>query len=445
MEATEPVGALRRAAAGLRAAPAFDRVRDRVTTTPGRLALIALLVVAAAVSFGAIATAAEHSRAHAAQAARSQTEPLLVQASTLYTALADANATATTTFLTGGLEPPARRALYVSDLRTASDALTSLTSEVGSSADARAAVRTIADQLPVYSGLVESARANNLQGFPVGAAYLRAASTTLTGTILPAADRLYATEARRLSDDFGTGTASVALVVLALAMALALGLLALTQLYLARISRRVLNLPMLIATVVLLGVAIWSVVGLISEQNALSAARRSGSDSVELLSAARVLLSRAQSDESLTLVNRGSDATDPVDFNRVMGVLAPPDGLIGEIGALAPQNGTDAAANQLASDFATYRTQATQITSLLSQGQLQNAINAATSPSSTLLANAVNENVIGQIHDAQARFTDSADAATSAISGLSIAIPILTVLAATLALLGLQQRRGEYR
>jgi hypothetical protein len=72
-----------------------------------------------------IATAAERSRASAASAARSQTEPLLGQAATLYTALSDANATATTTFLEGGLEPPARRARYAADLRLSTDALAS--------------------------------------------------------------------------------------------------------------------------------------------------------------------------------------------------------------------------------------------------------------------------------------------------------------------------------
>ena len=57
-------------------------------------------------------------------------------------------------------------------------------------------------------------------------------------------------------------------------------------------------------------------IGLISEQNSLATAQRQGSDSVEVLSAANVLLSRAQGDLSLTLVNRGTDATDPDDFAR---------------------------------------------------------------------------------------------------------------------------------
>ena len=50
---------------------------------------------------------------------------------------------------------------------------------------------------------------------------------------------------------------------------------------------------------------------------------RRNSDAVETLAATKVLLSRAQSDQSLTLVNRGSDETDPADFKAVTKALAP--------------------------------------------------------------------------------------------------------------------------
>jgi hypothetical protein len=106
-------------------------IGERLTTTPARLILVSILLVAGAVCFGVIATVAERSRAQAAEAVRTQTEPLLGQAATLYTALADANATATTTFLQGGLEPPARRARYLADVHQASDVLAGLTAQVG--------------------------------------------------------------------------------------------------------------------------------------------------------------------------------------------------------------------------------------------------------------------------------------------------------------------------
>jgi len=444
MEGHQPVIPLGRASIGAPAAPARAWARERLTTTPGRLVLVSILVVAGAVCFGVIATAAERSRARAAQAARAQTEPLLAQAVTLYTALSDANASETTTFLTGGLEPQARRAHYLQDLRLASDSLTTLTREVGGSADARTAVATISEQLPLYTGLVEAARADNRQALPVGAAYLRQASALLTTTILPAADQLYTTEATRLGDDYGSGTATVALVVFALAAVAALTLLIGAQLYVARISRRVLNVPMLLATLVLAAVSVWTLVGLIAEQNALARAQRDGSDAVEVLSATRVLLSRAQSDESLTLVNRGSDETDPQDLSRVIGVLAPRGGLIGEVAALSKRTGTSRYADQLASDFDSYRAEVAQSASLENGGQPA-PIGLAVSANSAAIAGRLSANLAQQSEAAETRFTGAAADATGSLSGLSLVIPIATVLAAALALLGIRQRLSEYR
>ena len=443
MEGAQSVATLPRAGSRRRSVPAFKWVRDRVATTPGRLTLIAALVVFGALCCGLVATFAERSRAHAANAAQSQTEPLLAQTVKLYTGLSDANATVSTALLAGGLEPPQKRARYELDLRAASSALTTLTREADTSPVARNALAVISQALPVYTGLVESARANNRQGFPIGAAYLRQASALLTGTMLPATDRLYATEASRLGDDYGTGTASGALVAFLAAIVISLALLLVAQRYVARVSRRTFNLPMVAATVVLLALAIWGTVGLVNEQSALGSARRDGSDPVEVLSATRVLVSRAQSDQSLALVNRGSDASDPLDLAAVMQRLSGTDGLAAEASALARRTGTTAGASRLAGDFAAYRARTAHITSLQTGGHISNAIAAA--PTASAASDQLGTNLSDQIRAAQGRFTRSAADATSSLAGLSVAIPLLIALAAVLALVGLRQRINEYR
>ncbi len=445
MEGLQPVATLPRARTPGRTLSVPGWLREQVTTTPGKLSLISILVVAGAVCFGVLATAAEHDRAQAAQAVRSKTEPLLVQAATVYATLADANATATATFLRGGLEPPARLAHYNHDLKVASGRVAALTHEVGGSAGASTAVTTVTEELPVYSGLVEAARANNRQGFPIGAAYLRQASGLLGTTILPGADHLYAAEANRLGVDYDSGTASGSVVVLAIVFGAAFVLLILAQVYLAHVSKRVINVPMLVATLLLAGVSIWAIVGMVGEQNALARARRDGSDSVEVLSATRVLLSRAQSDESLTLVNRGSDDTDPIDFTRVMRVLEAPGGLLQEANLLAQRTGTGPSARQFTADFAAYRAQTGAITGLEHRGLIGPAIGLGSSASSYALADRLNADLEQQISAAQARFERAASDATSSVSGLTLAIPVVTVLVALLALVGIRQRLREYR
>ncbi|HKO26129.1 MAG TPA: hypothetical protein VJU80_01615, partial [Solirubrobacteraceae bacterium] len=84
-------------------------LRERLMTSPGRLVLASVLVLAGAVCFGVIATGAEQSRERSVRAARTDTEPLLIHAVNLYTGLSDANATVATGLLAGGLEPAAKR------------------------------------------------------------------------------------------------------------------------------------------------------------------------------------------------------------------------------------------------------------------------------------------------------------------------------------------------
>jgi hypothetical protein len=419
-------------------------LRERATTTPGRLVLIAIVVVIGAVGFGVIATLAARSRVQATNAARNQTERLLVQAVALSTALTDANAKATTTFLTGGIESAALRAEYRADLLRASDALAGLSARVAGSPAALARVRTIADELPVYTGLVESARANNLQGFPVGAAYLRHASALLAGTILPAADHLYAIEAGRLENNYSTGSSSASMLTIIGLAAVGLLLLAGTQFYLFRISRRVVNVPILVATLALLGVTVWASVGMVNEQHALTSARR-GSDALEILSATRVLLSRAQSDENLILVNRGSDDTDPRDFAAVIGELSRRGGLLDELTALAPGIGTANAARQLRTAFSGYQTENALISRLQGNGETGPAIQEAESGPATNTNSALGTNLEAQIEAARHRFDTAADQASSSLAGLTLAIPLFAALVATLAVIGIRRRLGEYR
>jgi hypothetical protein len=424
-------------------------VRERLTTTPGRLTLVSIAVVAGAVCFGVVAEGAALSRQNAANAARNDTEPLLAEAVNLYASLSDANATATTTFLVGGLEPPSRRARYLQDVSSATGSLAALTRQVGSAGGARDAVATITSQLPIYTGLIEAARANNRQGLPIGAAYLRQASDLLRTRILPAAGQLYTIEAQRLRDDYSTGTSTVAVVVFIAAMLLSLALLVYAQWYVARVSNRILNVPMVLASVLVLALGVWGTIGMISEQNALAKAQRDGSDSVEVLSAAKILVSRAQSDQSLTLVARGGDTGDPADFNAVVAALGQPgggSGLAGEIAALAARAGTSSSANAFNSALTAYLAQHAQISAFEQRGDTKDANNLVIGTISTESpADQLSANLNSQIASAQARFEQSAADATSALSGLSIAIPVVFALAAVLTLVGLRLRLSEYR
>jgi hypothetical protein len=422
----------------------------RLALTPGRLRLAAVLLGVGALLFGVIAAGAADTRSQAASSVAKQTEPLLGEVQSLYVSLSDADATAATTFVTGGLEPPARRRRYERDLRAAAGNLTMLTREVGASAQAGAAVRLLTQQLLVYSGLIETARANNRQGFPVGAAYLRQASTLMRERILPAAGRLYDVEARRLNSDYGSGASTGTLLVVIVAALAMLGLLAGGQVYVTRLTHRTLNVFMVAGTVVLITLGIWMVVGFVTEQNSLASAQRSGSDSVEVLAAARILVLRSQDDESLALVARGSGEQDLADFNTVIRRLGGTDGrggLLGEAAAIASRSGSSAAIARLARSFVRYRRVHKQVLALETSGKPAAAVKLAVGRGAreARLSSSLDSGMEQQIGAAQRRFASAVDAAMSALGGLWLAIPLLTVTFAALALYGLLQRINEYR
>jgi predicted phage tail protein len=69
----------------------------------------------------------------------------------------------------------------------------------------------------------------------------------------------------------------------------------------------------------------------------------------------------------------------------------------------------------------------------------------ARAPRATVSGEELDRTVTGDLATAQSRFEQAAADATSFLSGLGLAIPLMTVLAAGLVLLGVAQRISEYR
>jgi len=236
-----------------------------------RLASVAIVVgllVLAVVGSGAI-----RARQRAANAVGRQAEPLLAGAEVIYTSLADADATATNTFLKSGLEAPDRRQAYLDDLAAGANQLATVGRQAGSSQDAAQALTVINRDLPTYSGLIEGARADNRLGLPVGAAYLREGSKLMQGEILPAVGRLYQVEAGRLNRADASGRSALDVIAVLLFGALAIVLLALTQLFVTRRTNRLLNPAMLAATLLALVLMAWSLVAFTVSASRLAEAR----------------------------------------------------------------------------------------------------------------------------------------------------------------------------
>jgi hypothetical protein len=403
-------------------------------------------VVIATLLAGLVLVAVTAVRRDAADAVATRDQPLMVEADGLYASLADADATAATTFLRGGIEPVALRTRYLAALRRASTQLAGLGRRVQGSAEA-GAVAAIGADLPVYSGLVETARANNRQGFPVGAAYLRQASNLMRTSMLPAAGRLYSSESQRLGDHEHSGSATGGIALMLFACAVALAVLVGAQIFVARRTHRVFNVWLVGATVALLALTVWAAYALNSARHSLIRAQREGSDAVQVLSAARIVRLRAQADESLALVARGGGDQYTADFAVADRLLRPPRGLLGEASRLAARTGSTAQVDELSRTWRAIRAEHARVAQLESAGRFPAAVRLAVGTGSheSALGDRMNRRFGSLIGAAQRRFEDAADDARSSIRGLVVGIPVLIVLAAALAVVGLQIRINEYR
>jgi len=420
------------------------RLRLASSTTPGKLVAVGIGVLLGAVLFGLVAIAVVGDRRDAAHAVSSDSEPLLAHAVGLYASLSDADATAATTFLTGGLEPLARRQRYTADLQAGARDAAALTASVRGSVAASESVVAVSENLPVYAGLVETARADNRAGLPVGAAYLREASALLQTAILPDVGVLYAFAAGRLQAGYSSGTGGFGLIaVIAVAVAY-LAVFVLAQRWLASATRRRVNDGLLAATGLLVLLSAWVLVALVFQQNALGRAQHSGSDPVEALSATRILASRAQSDQSLTLVARGGDQQHPADFDAVILALTGARGGLLALEASVSHNGTSI--KRLASDLNAYRAQSAALDALVAQGEVERAVQEeiAAGAGGRSPADVLDAELASRISAAQVSFSSAAEDARTALSGLGPGIPLTVLAIAALALAGIGRRLREY-
>jgi hypothetical protein len=254
------------------------------------VALGILVALVGVVTFGVLASVLGRAQADTAQ---------LVRVQSIETNLLSADASATNAFLVGGLEPAAQRATYDQALNDTSVLIAQAARAQPADSAALAALNR---QVLDYDAAIEQARANNRQGFPVGAQYLRMAGGQLRRAALPVLDELVAANAERADQRMhvGWGYLFPAVCLLALAALVA------AQLWLARRFHRRLNPGLLGATLVLLLALVGSLIGMAVLRSHVESTRTGSLAAVNAAAGARIGANNAKANESLTLIARGS-------------------------------------------------------------------------------------------------------------------------------------------
>jgi hypothetical protein len=225
----------------------------------------------------------------------------LVRIQAIHTNLVSANADATNAFLVGGLEPPTQRQHFTDSMSAASRLITEAATAQPADSEALGALN---NTLLTYEGLIEQARANNRQGLPIGAQYLKDASAGLRADAIPLLTALVTANENRVNEEFDAASSGAFWLIGAGVVTLLI--LAGALVWLARRTHRYVNLGLAGAGVVVL---LTMVVG----GSVLSGASGDAKDirdtsyaSTLALSRARIAAYDAKSNESLTLIARGS-------------------------------------------------------------------------------------------------------------------------------------------
>lgn len=215
--------------------------------------------------------------------------------------LFQADAIATNAFLVGGLEPAEQRMDYDAALEQVS--LLIIEAADAQPAD-RAALVALNTHVLHYAEKMQQARANNRQGLPVGAQYLREASSELRGETADVLEALIEANQERADRSLsGHRWPLVALPGIALLL-----LLGWFNQDLARVFRRRINLGLAAGAGVVALATIGATVVVWSLASSASELREESFAEVTSIAAARTAANDAKSNESLRLISRGSGA-----------------------------------------------------------------------------------------------------------------------------------------
>lgn len=410
-------------------APALRRIGALRRTSPGRLQLLTAALVTCALLTALVAGLTGYATASGTTDLGHRAQPLLVEAETIYSKLADANTTANQAFLSGGLEPAKLTDRYDDDLAQATTALASAARRTPEGSDAATAIAAITSGLTDYTALVATARADNRQGLPVGASYLSAASQT-NAELLVQAQTLFQIAQREVKDGYGNARSAIWLTVLFLLLLVLLVVLVLGQRYLSRTTHRTFNLPLLAATVVTLVLALGAAGLLTTQHRHLHLADTEGSRPASQLAEARILALRERGDEALALAAHTGDAED-AQFKATDRALTT---------ALANTFLSDA----VRTDHAAYTAEHDKIPVLDSNGDYAGAVKQAAGPATTAFEKLLAD-LGGVLDQRKAAFTGQIDDAGRGLGLFTVLGPLLALIVAALAAAGVRARLEEYR
>ncbi|MFI6828505.1 hypothetical protein ACIBG5_15475 [Kribbella sp. NPDC050241] len=401
--------------------------------TPGRMRAILILAAVISVVFG-LCAAQGFRQSDGALKRAEENAAQLVRIQEIHTNLVSANADATNAFLVGGLEPPAQRQHFVDSMASAAGLIAEAATAQPADQEALGALNKT---LLTYQGLIEQARANNRQGLPIGSQYLRDANAVLQNDSLPLVQALVQANEDRTADEFGAVSDGTIWVLVS--GVLTLLVFGLTLRWLARRTHRYINVPIAAGALLVLVTVIVGSVALSSAAGDASDTEADAYADTLAMSRARIAAYDARSNESLTLIARGSGDA----FDKAYQAAA---GRVEE--QLSKLSGT--AADGIRTDWDAYRAVHAEVRKRDTAGQWDSAVDLAIGTSkdptnSVKTFQAFDQGSADELTNTSAAVTSNLSDSRNGLPPIGwLGLPI-GIAAALLVAWGMSQRLEEYR
>jgi hypothetical protein len=411
-----------------------------VNTTPGRILTIGVVLAMLGILSAFAISTTINERQHQLTAVLDHTEPLAFAAGQLYTTLSVADAAAATAFMAGS-EPRPVRQRYEQAITNAAVAATRSSSGL-TDPPLVELLGQINAQLAVYTGLIETARANNRMGNPVGSSYLSEASGLMQDKILPDAERLYEATSARVDAETTASASIPAPVIIVVAITLGFGLFA--HRWLARRTKRRVNIGLVVGGMAIAVMIVWVGTALAISTAGSRAAKNTAADSLRTVTGLAITAQQARADETLSLIRRGDEDLRKRSYSQRVDTMRQQ-----LADYLARTNTVDASGLAKADELLERWRQAdVRINDYITMGNYQAATRVALGTGeddSTAAFDKLNDALNQGIQESRTQLRSDILSARRVLSGTTVGGAMLSVGAALAVALGLWPRMSEYR
>ncbi len=404
---------------------------------PDRLRLTAIVTVLVLVGVGAISWVLTDRLVSQTEEVATSTGEVLIATQQVSASFAEADAAAVSVHLAGADGNREQRRLFEQATDRATSSLERVARLVGDDERSHLALQAIAANTTEYAGLIEAARLGSIEGLDGADSVLRMASSVNRLEISPDVQLIADRAGARFDEQTSSSWYAVEIILLAVAVAMLLG----AQFMLSRRFRRLINVPLVLATIVMIVLLVVSARGFATQQASFNDAESQAFDAIQVSEQIQQSAYRHRA-LSTSAVLDGQATTGLTKLEAAL--TAEGSGLLDQARVAASSTRELAGADEVVARWDRYVDENARSQAALDRGDLA-AAEAITQGAANSAFNGFNTSVEAALLDNREQFLGQLQNASDSLQWLRGFILVGSLLAAILAWWGFAQRIGEYR